>query len=103
MEIRNNAEALKAFLGVTSSQSMKGPAVRNQDAEDLRAAFGGDQASLSGVGAAMQSAAGQDGVRMERVAAVQHALAAGTYSVAALKVADRIMDAMLSTGSSRKD
>jgi len=103
MEIRNNAEALKAFLGVSSSQSMKGAAIRNPEAEDPRGVFGGDQATLSDVGAAIQSGAGQDGVRMERVAAVQQALAAGTYSVASSRVADKMIDAMLQSHIGSKE
>jgi len=98
MEIRNNAEALKAFLGVSSSQSAKSPAVSNPDKQGLHAAFNGDQATLSGLGAAMQRAAALDGVRSDRVAAVQGALAAGTYNVGASQVADKLIEAMLSTG-----
>lgn len=96
MEIRNNAEALKAFLGVSTSQSVRSPAVRGSEAEEGQAAFKGDEARLSGLGAAMQSAASHDGVRLEKVAAVQQAIAAGTYKVASVEVADKMIDAMLS-------
>jgi anti-sigma28 factor (negative regulator of flagellin synthesis) len=40
---------------------------------------------------------------MERVAAVQGAIAAGTYSVPASKVAGKVMDAMLSGAQSSSD
>lgn len=99
MEIRNNAETLKAFLGVASSESTKGVKGQGPETNDMRAALSGDEATLSGIGAAMQSASGQDGVRLDKVAAVQQALAAGTYKVDASKVADKIMDAMLGTAS----
>ena len=102
MEIRNNAEALKAFLGVSSSQPAKSPAVHGSEAEELRAAFKGDEARLSGLGAAMQSAAGHDAVRIDKVAAVQRALAAGTYNVAATEVADKMIEAMLGAGVESK-
>jgi flagellar biosynthesis anti-sigma factor FlgM len=95
MEIRNNAEALKTLLGVSSSESAKGIKVRGSEANEVRPALAGDEARLSGIGAAMQSASGQDGVRLEKVLAVQQALAAGTYNVPASKVADKVMDAML--------
>src|SRR3569833_3189777 len=95
MEIRNNAEALKAFLGVSTSQSAKSSAARGMDGEEEQATFKGDEARLSGLGAAMQTAASHDGVRLEKVAAVQQAIAAGTYKVAAVEVADKVIDAML--------
>jgi negative regulator of flagellin synthesis FlgM len=102
MEIRNNAEALKAFLGVSSSQPAKSPALNGSEAEKLRAAFKGDEAKLSGLGAAMQSAVGHDAVRMDKVAEVQRALAAGTYNVPATEVADKVIQAMLGAGVEAK-
>jgi negative regulator of flagellin synthesis FlgM len=103
MEIRNNAEALKSFLGVSSSAAAKSPAIRRAEAEELQAIFAGDQATLSQVGTAVLGAAGLDGVRLDKVAAVQQALAAGTYNVSAAKVADKVIDSMLApnTGPER--
>ena len=98
MEIRNNAEALKAFLGV-STLSGNGQTMRRPEMERAQAAFAGDEATLSKVGTEASDAAGQEGVRMERVTAVRQALAAGSYSVPASKVADKMIDAMLTTGS----
>jgi anti-sigma28 factor (negative regulator of flagellin synthesis) len=98
MEIRNNAEALKAFLGV-STLSGNGQTTRRPEMERAQAAFGGDEATLSQVGTEFAGAAGQEGVRMEKVVAVQQALAAGTYSVPASEVAGKVIDAMLATGS----
>ena len=96
MEIRNSAEALKAFLGVSSAAS-----TRAQQAQSGRAAapdaLAGDQATLSQAGAQVSQAA-NDGVRMEKVAAVQQALASGTYKIPAEAVADKVIDAMLSGG-----
>ncbi|MBS1803008.1 MAG: flagellar biosynthesis anti-sigma factor FlgM [Acidobacteria bacterium] len=98
MEIRNNAEALKAFLGVSSSESLKGAAVRRSESEKNSSPLAGDAATLSGVGAAMQSAAEEDGVRLDKVAAVQQALAAGTYNVPSAKVAEKLVETMLTAG-----
>jgi flagellar biosynthesis anti-sigma factor FlgM len=98
MEIRNNAEALKAFLGV-STLSGNGQTARRPEMERAQTAFGGDEATLSQVGTEFAGAAGQEGVRMDKVVAVQQALAAGTYSIPASKVADKLIDAMLATGS----
>ena len=97
MEIRNNAEALKSFLGVSSSAGAKSPVIKRAEAEELQAIFAGDQATLSQVGTAVSGAAGLDGVRLDKVAAVQQALAAGTYNVSAEKVADKVIDSMLAT------
>jgi len=103
MEIRNNAEALKSFLGVSSSAAAKSLAIKRAEAEELQAIFAGDQATLSQVGTAVSGAAGLDGVRLYKVAAVQQALAAGTYNVSAAKVADKVIDSMLApnTGPER--
>src|SRR3569833_2563920 len=99
MEIRNNAEALKSFLGVSSSAAAKSLAIKRAEAEELQAIFAGDQATLSQVGTAVSGAAGLDGVRLDKVAAVQQALAAGTYNVSAAKVADKVIDSMLATNT----
>jgi len=103
MEIRNNAEALKSFLGVSSSAAAKSLAIKRAEAEELQAIFAGDQPTLSQVGTAVSGAAGLDGVRLDKVAAVQQALAAGTYNVSAAKVADKVIDSMLApnTGPER--
>jgi flagellar biosynthesis anti-sigma factor FlgM len=103
MEIRNNADALKALLGVSSSESAKGAKVRGTEASEVRPALAGDEARLSGIGAAMQSASGQDAVRLDKVQAVQQALAAGTYGVHASKVADKVIDAMLGASVQPKE
>jgi negative regulator of flagellin synthesis FlgM len=97
MEIRNNAEAMKAFLGVSSPGSTQVQLNRNADTAASHAAFAGDQATLSQAAEVLQSADGPD-VRMDKVAAVQQALAAGTYSVPAEKVAEKMIDTMLAGG-----
>ena len=103
MEIRNSADALKTLLGVSSSEPAKGAKVRGAETSEVRPGLAGDEARLSGIGAAMQSASGQDGVRLDRVQEVQQALAAGTYSVHASKVADKVIDAMLGASVQPKE
>ena len=49
--------------------------------------------STAGSEASLESAS--DGVRMDKVAAIQAALASGTYSVPASAVASKMVDAML--------
>lgn len=94
MEIRNGGEALKAFLGVSSTHSASEQPIRRQDLDSAQGGLGADQATLSAVGTRFSDASGEDGVRMDKVMAVQRALAAGTYSVASVKVAEKVMEAM---------
>lgn len=103
MEVRTGADALKAFLGVSSLASPQSPQVRNTDAADAPSALAGDQATLSQAGTEVSQVAVQGGVREEKVAAIQRALAAGSYNVPASAVADKVMDAMLSGGIIGRD
>jgi flagellar biosynthesis anti-sigma factor FlgM len=96
MEIRNSAEALKALLGVSSAPAGAARPVRPGDsAAAQQAVFGGDHATFSQAATEASEAAGESGVRPEKVAAIQQALAAGTYSVPSDAVAGKVMDAML--------
>ena len=57
-----------------------------------------DRATLSSAGSEVAQTSSGDDVRMDKVAAVQAALAAGTYSVPASALASKLVDAMLSGG-----
>jgi flagellar biosynthesis anti-sigma factor FlgM len=97
MEIRNDMDGLKSLLGISQAapnqvQAGKGAGVR--DAGPLSA----DTATLSSAGSVVAQDAADGGVRMDKVAAVQAALAAGTYSVPSSAVASRVVDAMLGAG-----
>jgi flagellar biosynthesis anti-sigma factor FlgM len=98
MEIRNNAEALKAFLGVSSPGSTQAAQIRNNGSTVAQAAFEGDQATLSHAGTEVSQSAAEGGVRADKVMAIQQALAAGTYSVSASALAGKVIDAMLGGG-----
>ena len=54
---------------------------------------------MSSAGSEVSLTAGDDGVRTDKVAAIQAALAAGTYNVPASAVASRMVDAMLGAQS----
>jgi negative regulator of flagellin synthesis FlgM len=56
---------------------------------------GGDQAHLSGAASLASHAASLPDVRQEKVAAVQAAIASGTYSVSSQVVAQSMIDHML--------
>jgi len=103
MEIRNNADAMKAFLGVSSPSSTQISQTRSSESAAAEAAFGGDRATLSQAGTEVSQAADQAGIRSDKVAAVQQALAAGTYSVPASKVADKLIDSMVAGGIGGRD
>lgn len=98
MEIRNSAEALKAFLGVSSPASPQASQIHGNESAAAQAAFAGDQATLSHAGTEVSQSAAQTGVRTDKVVEIQQALAAGTYTVQASAVAGKVIDAMLGGG-----
>lgn len=93
MEIRNSLEGLRSLLGVNNSASP--PAAGKTGTASQGGALGADRATLSSAASEMAQAAGDDGVRADKVSSIQGALAAGTYSVSALAVASKIVDAMI--------
>jgi negative regulator of flagellin synthesis FlgM len=102
MEIRNNVEGLRTLLGVPSSTNAQGPqgtqgAASKSGASTAAQQLPGDHATLSSAGTQAAQSEGT-GVRLDKVAAVQQALAAGTYSVPAKAVAGKVVDAMLGGG-----
>lgn len=98
MNIRNDAELLKTFLGIPSAPAPSAHPVRSTDTAAAQAAFAGDQATFSQAATEVSLAADAPAARMEKVAAIHQALAAGTYSVPANAVAGKIIDAMLGGG-----
>jgi negative regulator of flagellin synthesis FlgM len=99
MDIHNGVEGLKTLLGVPSADLAQTQTWKNAETAST-GAFAGDRATLSSAGSEIAQTSADSGVRMEKVAAVQAALAAGTYSVPAKAVAEKIADAMLGAGQS---
>lgn len=95
MEIHNGMEGLRSLLGV--NQTASGPAAGRNPASAGESALGADSATLSSAASEMAQAAGDESVRVDKVAAVQASLAAGTYQVPASAVASKLVDAMLDT------
>jgi negative regulator of flagellin synthesis FlgM len=93
MDIRNSLDGLKSLLGVTEP-SVAPSQTRNAPAPATNA-LNSDRATVSSAGSEVASALTDSGVRMDKVAAVQGALAAGTYNVPASAVASKLVDAML--------
>ncbi len=101
MEIRSNTEGLQTLLGVPSTAPAQSQQVRNGAAAG-QGAFVGDHATLSSAGTEVSQSAADGGVRPEKVAAIQAALAAGTYNVPAAAIASKVVDAMLAGTGERK-
>ena len=97
MDIRNSLEGLGTLLGVNPAASA--PQSKGAGVTVGLSGFDSDRATLSTAGNQVsQSVSGED-VRTDKVAAVQAALAAGTYSVPASAVASKLVDAMLGYAS----
>ncbi len=93
MDISNSLDGLKSLLGVnpTAPSVPQGKSA----AATTGSALDSDRATLSSAGSEVSQAVSEEGVRTEKVASIQAALAAGTYNVSASAVASKIVDAML--------
>ena len=92
MKIGNNTENLSQIQNAqnpSSSLSSRQPAVSPS------APVSADSAHLSTVAGQVTQSASDSDVRLDKVAAIRSALAAGTYSVSAAQVASRLVDSML--------
>ncbi len=93
MDIRSSLDGLKSLLGVTPAATP--PQARTAPAPGA-GGLTSDRATLSSAGSEVAQTAADSDVRPEKVASVQAALAAGTYSAPAGAVASKMVDAMLS-------
>ena len=91
MEIRSGLEGLRTLLGVDAAPQ---PAVRGSSTGP-QTPSGADRATLSAAANEIAQPESGDAARSQKVAAVQAALAAGTYRVAPAAVASKLVDAML--------
>lgn len=93
MEIRSSLEGLKSLFGVNAPEPPATPGKAGTVSQG--GTFSADHATVSEAASEVAQSAGADGVRTDKVAAVQAALASGTYSVPASAVASKVVDAML--------
>ncbi len=97
MDIRSSLDGLKALLGVTPTAS--GAVARPQAGKpEESGSFSSDRATLSSAGSEVALTPADGGVRTVKVAEIQAALQAGTYSVPASAVAAKVVEAMLGGG-----
>jgi negative regulator of flagellin synthesis FlgM len=94
MEIQSSLDGLKSLLGVNNTTAPAASETKS-NATAGGSALGSDRATLSSAASEVAQSAGDDGVRMDKVASVQSALAAGTYNVPASAVAAKMVDSML--------
>lgn len=97
MDIRSSLDGLKNLLGVQTPPA----AAQSKSGTSAAAAnpLTSDRATLSNAASEVAQTASDADVRMDKVAGIQAALAAGTYSVPASAVAAKMVDSML--GSSQ--
>jgi len=94
MDLRTSLEGLRTLLGVNQAAPTAPPSKASAAASG--SSFDSDRATLSSAGSEVSQTATDEGVRTDKVAAVQAALSAGTYDVPASAVASKMVDAMLS-------
>jgi negative regulator of flagellin synthesis FlgM len=94
MDIRSSLDGLKSLLGTGAPTPAAAPPGRSGTASGS-SGLGSDQVTFSSAASEVSQTATDPSVRMNKVAGIQAALAAGTYSVSASAVASRLVDAML--------
>jgi negative regulator of flagellin synthesis FlgM len=93
MDIRSSLEGLKSLLGTPAAapatSQAKGPGAA------AGSGLGSDLATFSSAASEVAQTAGDTSVRMDKVAGIQAALAAGSYDVPASAVASKVVDSIL--------
>lgn len=95
MEIRSGFEGLTSLLGINAPAPSATGSGAGAASGAMNGPLGADRATLSSAASGMAQSAGDDSVRMDKVASVQAALANGSYNVPASAVASKLVDAML--------
>jgi negative regulator of flagellin synthesis FlgM len=98
MDIRSSLEGLKTLLGGTQAATAASPSKTGSGTAPGASAQSSDRATLSSAGSEVSQTGAEPGVRMDKVASVQAALAAGTYYVPVSRVASSVVGAMLGGG-----
>lgn len=91
MDVNNNLAGLSNLLGISQADTLS--LNRNRTGQ-TGSQDTGDRATLS-TASQVASSADDSSVRMDKVTAIQSALAAGTYNIPASAVASKLVDSML--------
>ena len=94
IDMRSRVEELKSHLETPALAPATTPQPKSA-ATAGGSALGSGQAAFSSAGSEVSQMTGDTEVRMDKVAGIQAALAAGTYKVSAAAVASRVVDSML--------
>jgi negative regulator of flagellin synthesis FlgM len=92
MNVNNSLQGMQQLF---SSQEVARPAGQANASAASQPEAGSDHATLSAAASLAAAAAPDSDVRMDKVAAIQQALASGTYNVPASEVAGKMIDQML--------
>lgn len=95
MDLRTSLDGLKSLLGTTPASVPATSQARNASSASSPGALSSDRATLSSAGSEVSLTTSTSDVRMDKVASIQAALAAGTYNTPASAVASSLVDAML--------
>lgn len=95
MDIRNSMDGLKSLLGVSQADSASLGTAKAASVSTNSSDSSSDRATLSSAASQVASSSDDASVRMDKVASIQSALAAGTYNIPASAVASRLVDSML--------
>ncbi len=93
MNVKNDLQGLQQIM---AGQEVSRPeSSARMESTAAGAATGADEATLSPAASLAAQTAADSDVRMDRVAGVRQALAAGTYNVPSSAVAGKIIESML--------
>ncbi|MFY9853019.1 MAG: flagellar biosynthesis anti-sigma factor FlgM [Terracidiphilus sp.] len=98
MDIRSSLDGLKSLLGTSAPASAAAQQPKSGAAAG-GSGLGSDRATFSSAGSEVSQTATDAGVRMDKVAEIQAALASGSYNVSAGAVASKAVDSMLASKS----
>ena len=98
MDIRSSLDGLRTLLGVSQTPTSSAQQVKQAQTTDA-GSFSTDRATLSTAGSQVSQTLSDDGARMDKVAGIQAAIAAGTYNISASAVASKLVDSMLGSGN----
>jgi negative regulator of flagellin synthesis FlgM len=93
--IGNLQQALSSIAATSTQPTTDATASETKSGTAAQAPIQEDQANLSSTGGLMAQALGDSDTRSAKVAALQQAIASGSYNVTSSDVADKVMDSLL--------